>query len=125
MHKCCLTSTGINLQVPTRKIPKSNVSITYRYLQLWIIPLKGINTYPTQKLFTSMFFVFFYKGCQYYIFVTKYFIDRFISTYVTKSNIIKESFLSCTQLGLTCIVEAYVEDYINNAIPNCYVKKHL
>ena len=68
--------------------------------------------------------VFVYKDCQYY-FVTDYFIDRLISTYVTKSCIIKESFLVCTQLGLTCIVEAYVKDYINNAMPNCYVKKHL
>ena len=105
--------------MPTRKILMSNAGITYRHIQPWIIPFKGINIYPTWKLFTSMFF---YKGCQYY-FVTEYFIDRLISTYVKKSCIIKKSFLGCTQLGLTCIVEAYVEDYINNAIPKLLRKE--
>ena len=39
-----------------------------------------------------------------------------------KSCIVKESFTVCTQIGITWIVEAYVEAY-KNAISDCEVKK--
>ena len=50
-----------------------------------------------------------------YISVTEYFIGWSIISFTIQSCIVKESFLSYEQMGLTWNVEAYDEAYSNNA----------